>query len=886
VPGWRKPPQKADNGRHKTDTKSMDQRLGAETVSFGAWVRRRRRALDLTQAKLGALAACTESAIRKIEADERRPSRRIAERLADALKVSPAERAKFIDTARGEGRVERLEALDELPEAERPAPLAGNLPAAAPQLIGRERELELIGQRLEDPGCRLLTVLGPGGIGKTQLALAAAARAAPQFADGAWVVLLATAETSEALLSSLARAFGVVFAGEADPQTQLHGFLRRRQALVVLDNFEQLLGATQSVAALLAAAPQVKILLTTRERLNVGDEWLLPLDGLALAQDGALRASPAVQLFCERAARVRPGFPANEEELGDAAKLCALLEGLPLGIELAAAWVRALSCRDILREVERSADFLRSSARDAPARHASLRAVFDHSIGRLEPQERQAFARVSVFRSAFDLNAAQAVTGATLAQLVALADKSLLRPLGEGRFGMHELLRQLARELLAGDAQDEERIHVAHSRYFLQALASEGTAIAGSEAVAAVARVVPALPDIRAAWFRLLERREYDLLASAATCLFWVYELSSLINEGAEFCEKTLEQLAQDPQAGQASPGRYIAGMSEAFAGWSSLHKGRYEDLLRHALAAADWFRPLGKSPEASVVLGHAARAAAYTGRDAQARALIEEAIANDTDSPFWPGFVAAAQASIGMAHWALGEFEESEKRMRSLLHMQRAPGQPWFVGNAHYFLGEIAMRTGRLEETQHHWQEAADHWMRLSERHPNRVLALSHLGRVAAARGDAARARSHFEQALRESQNIGFAPYTAHALNHLGNLDAAEQHHEEALRRYLQSLQVCRDSGDRVGAIRSLIRIAQAQQSLHDRSQAYAALREAAQIALEVGQRKYAAEAIAAMAKLVGAASEAGVAGAPPSAESLREQLDSLPGSLESDRA
>ena len=297
----------------------MDQRRGAETVSFGAWVRKRRRALDLTQAKLGALAACTESAIRKIEADERRPSRRIAERLADALKVPPAERAKFVETARGEGRVERLEALEEMREDERPAPLAGNLPQATPQLIGRERELELIGQRLQDPACRLLTVLGPGGIGKTQLALAAAARAAPAFADGAWVVLLAAAETSEALLSSLARAFGVVFAGDADMQTQLHGFLRRRQALVVLDNFEQLLGATQSVAALLAAAPQVKIIVTTRERLNLGEEWLLPLDGLALAQDGALRASPAVQLFCERAARVRPGFPANEEELGDAA---------------------------------------------------------------------------------------------------------------------------------------------------------------------------------------------------------------------------------------------------------------------------------------------------------------------------------------------------------------------------------------------------------------------------------------------------------------------------------------------------------------------------------------------------------------------------------------
>jgi tetratricopeptide (TPR) repeat protein len=314
------------------------------------------------------------------------------------------------------------------------------------------------------------------------------------------------------------------------------------------------------------------------------------------------------------------------------------------------------------------------------------------------------------------------------------------------------------------------------------------------------------------------------------------------------------------------------------------LHKGRYEDSLHHGLAAADWFRPLGKRPEASAVLGHAARAAAYLGRGAQARELIAEAIANETDSPFTPGFAAPAQLVLGMAHWALGDLAEAEKHLRSVLQKEQHAGQPWTMGGAHYFLGEVAMRTGRLEEAQQHWQEAARHFMRLSERHPNRVLALSRLGSVAAARGDTALARAQFEQALRESQNIGFAPYVAHALNQLGGLDAAEERHEEALRRYLQALQVCRDSGNRAGEIRSLMRVAQAQQALNERPQAYAALRDAARVALEVGQIKYASEAIDAMAKLAGAAGAAGPAGAPPSAENLRERLDSLPRSLESE--
>jgi predicted ATPase/DNA-binding XRE family transcriptional regulator len=456
----------------------MKETVREEAVSFGAWVRKRRRALDLTQARLGELSACTESTVRKIEADERRPSRRTAERLAQVLHIPEAERPRFIEAARGEQRTDRLEDAGAPPAAQ----ALGNIPTTAGDLIGRDAELALIERRLADPVCRLLTMTGPGGIGKTRLAFAAAERAARMFPDGAWTVHLAAVESKDVLLSAIVQALGVTLSSETDAHTQLNVYLRDRSLLLVLDNFEQLLSATQTVAGLLDAAPRLKLLVTSRERLNLSDEWLLPLQGLTVAGGDSedITASAAVRLFQARAARVQPGFPGSDEELEHAARICRLVEGTPLAIELAAAWTHLLPCAEILREIERNVDFLRSNARDVPVRHASLRAAFDHSLALLTEEERQAFARLSVFRGAFDRNAARDVAGADLSRLAALADKSLLRQGADGQLAMHELLRQFAAELLARDAAEEGRVCAAHGRYFLAAAVREQDALVGA----------------------------------------------------------------------------------------------------------------------------------------------------------------------------------------------------------------------------------------------------------------------------------------------------------------------------------------------------------------------------------------------------------------------
>jgi len=299
-----------------------------EIPSFGAWLRRRRKALDLTQEALARRVGYSVSAIRKLEADEYRPSREIAEHLADALAIAPQERAAFVHFARvgldAEGTSVRLPtAASPMPLTPACAPAAvapsrtrdthpTNLPPQPTPFIGREEELALIATHLHNPACRLVTVIGPGGIGKTRLALEAAAGLRPDFPDGVYFVALAALSSGSLLVSTIADALAFPLYGGADPEAQLLSFLHERRMLLVLDNFEHLLEGTRLLAQILDYAPGVKLLVTSRERLNLLEEWLIPLRGLDFPRDDgaadAVAQYSAVRLFVQRAAQVQPAF--------------------------------------------------------------------------------------------------------------------------------------------------------------------------------------------------------------------------------------------------------------------------------------------------------------------------------------------------------------------------------------------------------------------------------------------------------------------------------------------------------------------------------------------------------------------------------------------------
>ncbi len=346
------------------------------------------------------------------------------------------------------------------------------LPIPPTPFFGREAELAQIAELLADPNCRLLTILGPGGMGKSRLALQAATDYQTIFANGIAYASLTSLTSTDLIIPTVAEALNYTFTGSSDPTWQLLNFLRQKELLLVLDNFEHLLGGVCLLTDILAQIPGVKILVTSRQRLDLQEEWVLGIQGLPLPNeldDEELEENSSVSLFVHSAKRIRHSFALTETNRAALVHICHLVGGMPLGLELAASWVHSLSCAEIAREIEHGLDFLTVSTRNIAERHRSIRAVFNHSWHLLSPEEQQILKRLSIFRSSFTREAAEGVAEVNLGLLSALVDKSLIHRTGKNLYNLPELFRQFVVDLPHESNQEEYAMGSHHALDYLTA---------------------------------------------------------------------------------------------------------------------------------------------------------------------------------------------------------------------------------------------------------------------------------------------------------------------------------------------------------------------------------------------------------------------------------
>jgi predicted ATPase/DNA-binding CsgD family transcriptional regulator len=362
----------------------------------------------------------------------------------------------------------RTHGLTALPHPQAAPP--HNLPAELTPFVGREKELRDVGVLLDGPDAHLITILGPGGIGKTRLALEVARRSVgPRFSDGVFFAALSPLSDPVHLIPAIAGAVRYQFQQDSrSPRQQVLDYFRQKRLLLVLDNFEHLLDGADIITDLLQAAPDVRLLATSREKLNLRGETVYTPGGLAYAGDGFPQDAveyEAAQLFIQSASQIHPDFTVQADEQAYLTDICQLTDGLPLALVLAAAWVDVLSLREIADELRQSIAFLRAEMRDAPRRHWSIRAVFEPTWERLTQREQATFMKLAVFRGGFTRDAADKVAGADLPTLQALINKSLLQRNAHGRYDIHELLRQYGEEHLNA-SQQEAAARTAHMTYY------------------------------------------------------------------------------------------------------------------------------------------------------------------------------------------------------------------------------------------------------------------------------------------------------------------------------------------------------------------------------------------------------------------------------------
>lgn len=637
------------------------------TESLGYWIRRRRKALDLTQEELARRVGCAVITLRKMEADERRPSRQMAERFAQCLELPPADLPHFLAIAAQQRMPVQVPPSGALPDR----PFRGNLPALMTTLVGRTTELTAIVTCLRRKEIRLHTLTGPVGVGKTRLAIEAGHRLLDDYRHGVYLVSLASTHDASLIPSLTAAALGVREGSNRGPTQAVADYLARREILLIFDEFDHLQPGAPYLASLLASAPDLHLLVTSRSSLGLYGEHEFRVAPLPLPEPSADpqdSLTSAVQLFVDRAHAARADFHLTPELTPTIAEICRRLDGLPLAIELAASRIKLVSPRELLKQLGCRLTFLAQPAADQPGRLHSLEGAIDWSYALLAPVERRLMARLAVFVGNFSLEAVEQVCGlpftepgypttqpmqGMLEQLGVLISHSLLYRSDSGfetRFAMLQTIREFALERLT-EISEDKILQDRHAAYYA-ALATQAEGyFHGPDQASWLDRLESEMENLHATLDWLLVDGQLELAARMASALGTYWGRRGLLSEGRRWIERVLDSVSAD----RVSPG--LRAKLYQTAGALAYHQGDFQKAdhwLRDSLAL---YQGLDDRTGKARVLFDLGWIAIEQGKWAQADQYNRESLALAQESQDLCG-IYRALSNLGWASLSTGQCE------------------------------------------------------------------------------------------------------------------------------------------------------------------------------------------------------------------------------------
>lgn len=658
-----------------------------------------------------------------------------------------------------------------------------SLPAETTPFIGRDAELTELTRRLADPTCHFITIVGLGGIGKTRLALRLAHRQANRMLHGAALIDLTAATTTEALFSAIAESLGITLSADLSPRRQLLDILRDKELLLVLDNYEQLAGlADEFLNDLLRVGTDVRLVITSRQRLNLRGEWVLVLDGLPV--DGP---ASALALFYETARRVRGDDLMTGQSEAAVCRICQMVGGMPLALELAAAWTRLLTAEELAEEIASNLNALETTLTGVEARHRSLRAVFDHSWELLAPRERDVLMGLSIFAAGFTRESAHAVVGASLPLLLGLSDRMLIRRQPDGRFSFHEMIRQYLAEkrIHSGTAGDIEQAYVA---YFVQFAQQRENRVKSSAQQSALQEMTADIDNLHLAWEIALHRRDSAALLALLPSLSLYHDLTATWLVGETLLKASASQFASFPLES------YALWLSQTALFASRLDRiQEAQRLAEECLGCLDGRHAenVEAASRAMSVLGVIADA---RGHHVEAEACYSQALSlRKAAGDQWG--CANCYINLAGARGRRGDLAEARHLAEVGLTVALALGSPWLITRLQIVLGLIAEMNGELDRA------AELHYANLliyQDQDNTEGLALTYngLGLVALKRQDYASAWTYLTQALELNRQLGVRQWEAHTAFRLAETLRGMGEDRQALSYYRESLAIYQSIG------------------------------------------------------------------------------------------